>query len=1474
MTTPAGARGEGRVVYVACPGGVVEEFQVWRGSVRKMDTLRAGSEVLALSARYGALCAAVPGAVVIWTSASPSALAAALGEVRRAEPAQGLSTDGVVEAAAGRELLLDVPGASADAAVFVGDALAARCEATGQGSCRLPASVVHRLGTSAPVYLAASGVLASSAGTTLGVRVGHRIMDSVTVTLPAALPATGDAAVGAVAATDSLEGRAVLLSRPDEGRVQVVSYNETAAAWRPTATLGYIPTGGGDDAHNWTAPLAATCLRDGVIGSAAGLGEVELSGAAGVTVSAWIRMRTADGAPQEGSVVDCANSTVILGFVWNATTKMGLGLSYTATGSRGQTWQVSAEPGEFPSDGGWHHVAVVHRVHPNRADLWVDGVEVAQADMPPVAPRAGSCWVGYGDATGSRLDAHFRGVHIWESALSPRALSAVRLGALAPGQAGALKVGDGCASASRAGFGEALAFMRRGIGFVGVPDDCGDEDPSRCGGVLGYVVQDAELPLAPVLRVRPPLKGKRRFGAAIAATPDPGSDGGFLVVAEDGSGESAFGTLHLYRVTSPNPTRDRSDIEAAEGGGLRVALEDSAELVNCSYHQSSSPISIAAASLGVSVVCPGLLESSRPSLLLFDIADEGHVRGARLLPRWQRTAPEAASLWTGDGDGPRGGGGKLGRSTAPEGRREVLGDAPILQVGVTEAFNGTAGEALVSFSGPAEVTVVGRITADLLTGLGGPLALFSSSVFASPVERAAAVDVTWSGSLPTPRPDLGASGAAEGGFCELRDGGRRIVCKLGHGDECHATDVRWQEGVPAAFALRFVTDPSDPDGRGELSIWSSARLPSAPAKVATCTNHPRWGSPGAPVPLRLGAGLTGTAGPLYAWRTGLTDGRVEALLQRFGAPAFVPPSPAPAWAGGSAFVRVYQTTDCTSDYLTVPLSHSEGRCVHCWDTCGKEFGDRSAFGAVRSLQVHGSDGDGAAAYRLAEEGVTYVGCYTDSAVSRDLPVYGGNKSYTVASCALRCEPYAYFGLQDGQCWCGDGYGSDPSVHQQLPDSECGGVCSRETSGASTLRCGSMMVNAIYSLDAGCTGRTSTAGTISSATFAKPSDGCVSVGSTGAHHLRLLPAHSPRPRGARGRFGAGGGLAMNGRVVVAGDASAGAVWVWSRKDGALIQTLAPPQTVTESAFGSGLSLHRDTLVAPAAFVTRQKPPSEVVKVSPFGRGREVPLPYHVEMPDGRCTAGFRVLETAGECWKAASALALPTWSGYESLGAAEGTYGAGYPQGCYFRVSTQRLHFNRVGDLHSDDSDRRAICVRRQATSADVAQKGGRFFASGGAFVYKMGAEGSFGLVATLSDATAHNTTRRWVGAVATSRGVLASVSVGGRTALLHYPQDCGCSGRGWCETDPATRATRCRCATEGLDSTPGINCGACVAGRSWNGTHCTDAPCSGDPPCSGHGVCTRNSACACNAGWTGTQCSEPLSCEELAGKSKVRFECP
>jgi hypothetical protein len=115
----------------------------------------------------------------------------------------------------------------------------------------------------------------------------------------------------------------------------------------------------------------------------------------------------------------------------------------------------------------------------------------------------------------------------------------------------------------------------------------------------------------------------------------------------------------------------------------------------------------------------------------------------------------------------------------------------------------------------------------------------------------------------------------------------------------------------------------------------------------------------------------------------------------------------------------------------------------------------------------------------------YVGCYKDSGVPRDLPVFfcsngttdrgtcnydnrkkcvggdwAGACDMTPAACAVQCAGFKFFGVQIGYaCFCGDDH--DPVKHGPVPESDCSVPCS----GDSSIMCGAANRNSIYTTPA-------------------------------------------------------------------------------------------------------------------------------------------------------------------------------------------------------------------------------------------------------------------------------------------------------------------------------------------------------------------------------------------------------------------------
>ena len=90
-------------------------------------------------------------------------------------------------------------------------------------------------------------------------------------------------------------------------------------------------------------------------------------------------------------------------------------------------------------------------------------------------------------------------------------------------------------------------------------------------------------------------------------------------------------------------------------------------------------------------------------------------------------------------------------------------------------------------------------------------------------------------------------------------------------------------------------------------------------------------------------------------------------------------------------------------------------------------------------------------------GFDYVGCYTDSEDSRDLPTQLSGDVSSAAQCAslCACAGYAFAGVQYGsECYCGDAYGSAGE------STECSDACSADDDDA----CGGYYCNSIYAVD--------------------------------------------------------------------------------------------------------------------------------------------------------------------------------------------------------------------------------------------------------------------------------------------------------------------------------------------------------------------------------------------------------------------------
>jgi len=134
-------------------------------------------------------------------------------------------------------------------------------------------------------------------------------------------------------------------------------------------------------------------------------------------------------------------------------------------------------------------------------------------------------------------------------------------------------------------------------------------------------------------------------------------------------------------------------------------------------------------------------------------------------------------------------------------------------------------------------------------------------------------------------------------------------------------------------------------------------------------------------------------------------------------------------------------------------------CGHGYGTLGK------AAEADCNMPCNGNSNDicGAAyrnsiytSYNRVPTGLTYLGCYVDSA-TRALSFFAGSSSsQTVESCHSACSGYTYFGIQNGdECYCGNSY----AAYGSAGESQCSMPCA----GNSNEICGGQWRNSVYNV---------------------------------------------------------------------------------------------------------------------------------------------------------------------------------------------------------------------------------------------------------------------------------------------------------------------------------------------------------------------------------------------------------------------------
>jgi len=111
------------------------------------------------------------------------------------------------------------------------------------------------------------------------------------------------------------------------------------------------------------------------------------------------------------------------------------------------------------------------------------------------------------------------------------------------------------------------------------------------------------------------------------------------------------------------------------------------------------------------------------------------------------------------------------------------------------------------------------------------------------------------------------------------------------------------------------------------------------------------------------------------------------------------------------------------------------------------------FASVGGAQLRRSSGE--------QHGPSYIGCFVDDS-RRDLQDGPRQYGYTSTTCAVACDAYIYFALQNrGWCVCGYAYDTE-SQYRQVADSQCGSPCAHESSGY----CGAGWRNAVFQTHAG------------------------------------------------------------------------------------------------------------------------------------------------------------------------------------------------------------------------------------------------------------------------------------------------------------------------------------------------------------------------------------------------------------------------
>ena len=989
VTNPSARHSVVHTIYVLC-GTSTHLLTARHGEAVLSDTL-SHEHLTHISSGEGVVCAGGDG-VLVWGKerdggVQPVVSNVAFKERNHAEVASAVLTQ---------------PGSSEQ--MWVGDGMDLVCEQ--------PCSIdLSDHGSSVPVYLLGS----SGVTRTEVVRTGRDITsDGTFVTESAAykgatrLYPSGDCAalVTEGATTLTILERGSNSAWGVQGEVPgvpIIGTHITRAAWNHTAP----------ESTNTTE----LCVNDGVITDYGSLGAAAISGTLGVSVAAWVKV------PQNVSesvhVMQCTGvsqsaATFSVRLV-NMDSTHQMRVRYSVTNGIG-----SATLLDTAADGvsaGWAHIAVVHSAQDwrgagvsNRAVIFVNGVQVVDAVVRLPSSVAYSCYVGWDGASTPATPLTLRDVYLWNSVAKVDDLALLREGRIAPSFAAAnLFAADGCHAATRTAYAHSVAFNACSQLFVSAASRLNGSIAAFSKTTQGETTWTADFIITPPADMQNPTL----FGSKLAVIEH--AEDSYLVALQGGGGgdNAANMTLELYRVTTNPPAAhhlSRTHLHCFDGADL-----------------SGGPG-------GVVVLCP---QRAQTTTLLFELVPnrreapvlrEIWAQGGALSVvtpvegTWQMSVEEAAAAWT-----------------APSRleHEDVSWDAP-------QAYNGTAGPAVLTLRNPLHVTFVARYAfndVDDFTGRGVHL-------------------------LSGPNAE-----------CSLD--GNYIACSIGlSGYEAQRGRCRVQyvatTATPLVFMLQYAWDVTT--GTATLAMQANAHTARCGMWLGAWTST-----------LHLGHGFAGSVGPLRIMLGEASTARSQAVfrsLQSF------PHMPSETNNGG--FVYLYKDTTCAGSFLKVPFSHSEQGCDFCWDTCGKTWPDgNSVTGGVGSVRLSVPDETAAVVAFASATTHQWWGC-----MKLNTTVY--SRSDTVQGCADACNT-AFFALQNGKCVCSDNVHLDmvASVFStaRVADADCGVACTGETSSAGTLLCGTDTTAAVYTKQGVCFGQWDLLPNSAAVQHATSSDGCVPLDST-------------------------------------------------------------------------------------------------------------------------------------------------------------------------------------------------------------------------------------------------------------------------------------------------------------------------------------------------------------------------------------------